>query len=270
MSGPREDSLREVARRAIGRALAARGLGAEGDGRPMGVHVDVRSAAGPARPETEGARRERRPGRELVSARCVARVGDGGEPAVPEGALVTPMAREEAQRRGIRLRTGIGDRRTAGEGRGLRVAVGSDHGGFEAKARVLEWVREWGHVAVDLGTRDENPVDYPDFAGAVARAVAGGQVDYGICVDGAGIGSAMVANKIAGVRAANCWNEASARNAREHNYANVLTLGGRMLDAETLRQVVRTFLSTPQGPERHARRVAKIDALDGARRSFSR
>mgnify|MGYP003324590785 CR=1 FL=1 len=84
-------------------------------------------------------------------------------------------------------------------------------------------------------------------------------------VDGAGIGSAMAANKVAGVRAANCWNAASANNAREHNYANVLTLGGRMLDAQTLREVVRTFLSTPLGPERHARRVAKIDALDAPR-----
>ena len=227
------------------------------------MHVDVRSGGGPVRPKEpeQGARKAGR--QALVTARCIERVVDGGELKVPEGALVTPMAREEAHRRGIRLGFGMGEARP--EAGSLRVAVGSDHGGFEAKALVLEWVREWGHVALDLGTRDENPVDYPDFALAVARAVAGGQVELGICIDGAGIGSAMVANKVAGVRAANCWNAASANNAREHNYANVLTLGGRMLDAETLREVVRTFLSTPLGPERHARRVAKIDALDAPR-----
>ena len=130
------------------------------------------------------------------------------------------------------------------------------------KRAVLDWVRELGIVAVDLGTHDENPVDYPDFAKAVAEAVAEGRADLGICVDGAGIGSAMAANKVPGVLAANCHDVSTARNAREHNFANVLTLGGRTLQASEAQAIVRAFLATPCGEERHRKRVEKIRALE--------
>ena len=105
-------------------------------------------------------------------------------------------------------------------------------------------------------------VDYSDFVVIVARGVADGNFHVGIMIDGAGIGSAMAANKIAGVCVANCWNEVSVKNAREHNYANVLTLGGRMLDDATLDRIVRTFLRTPYGAARHGCRVDKITALE--------
>jgi len=226
--------------------------------------VDVRPDAAPQLPSTCQPTTHSDPGRgpALVSSDTLADTPDKGELVIPADALVTPLAREEAQRRGIRLTHATGCTRSTPESGALRVAVGADHGGFAMKAAVLEWVREWGHVAVDLGTHDENPVDYPDLAQLVAEAVAGGQVDLGICIDGAGIGSAMAANKVPGARAANCWNEATAHNAREHNLANVLSLGGRMLDEGSARAVVRTFLSTPEGAERHRRRVAKIDSLE--------
>jgi ribose 5-phosphate isomerase B len=144
----------------------------------------------------------------------------------------------------------------------LTVAVGADHGGFERKAGVLAWVRELGHTALDLGTRDSNPVDYPDVARAVAEAVASGRCALGIVLDGAGIGSAIAANKVPGVRAATCCDEAMARNAREHNFANVLALGARALERAQVFAIVRAFLATPTGAERHARRVAKIAAIE--------
>ena len=105
-------------------------------------------------------------------------------------------------------------------------------------------------------------MDYPDFAHAVARAVAVGVSDLGIIVDGAGIGSCMTANKVPGVRAALCYDEASARNSREHNYANVLTLGGRLISVEAMRSIVGVWLSTPEGESRHGKRVAKIMAVE--------
>ncbi len=200
-------------------------------------------------------------GRELVTERSIAIVPDGGVFRVPNGALVTPAAREAADRRAIR----IVDRQTTlttRRGAQLRVAIGADHGGFALKRELLLSLRELGHTPIDLGTRDENPVDYPDFARAVGEAVATGQCDFGICVDGAGIGSAMAANKVPGVRAAACNEVALAKNAREHNYANVLTLGSRFVTRGQALDIVRAFLGTPEGEERHARRVAKIEAIE--------
>lgn len=150
---------------------------------------------------------------------------------------------------------------------GLVVAVGSDHGGFEAKRLVLDWLREAGHRPLDLGTHDARPCDYPDFALAVALAVSEGRARFGVCLDGAGIGSAMAANKVPGIRAANGTSPAHARNAREHNYANVLTLGARLLEPLALREILLAFLSTPEGEARHGARVAKIDAIE---RRFAR
>jgi ribose 5-phosphate isomerase B len=150
---------------------------------------------------------------------------------------------------------------------GLVIAVGSDHGGYEAKQRVLTWLREAGHRPLDLGTHDQRPCDYPDFALAVALAVSEGRARFGVCLDGAGIGSAMAANKVPGIRAANGTSAAHARNAREHNYANVLTLGARLLEPGDLREILLAFLSTPEGEARHGARVAKIDAIE---RRFAR
>ena len=196
---------------------------------------------------------------DLVTARSLADAPDGSELTIADGARVTALAEEEAWRRGIRL---VSQTRRSTQGGPRRVAVGSDHGGFAAKRDVLAWITELGHLPLDLGTHDENPVDYPDTARAVAEAVAAGRADLGVCLDGAGIGSAIAANKVPGILAATCWNEASARNAREHNFANLLCAGARMLERGELAAIVRAFLATPTGAERHARRVDKIRAIE--------
>lgn len=146
----------------------------------------------------------------------------------------------------------------------MRIAIASDHGGFEMKEDLKVYLKELGHAVADLGPSDTQPVDYPDFAAQVAVAVATGLVDVGIMVDGAGIGSCMVANKVPGCRAAMCYDISTANNAREHNDANLLTLGGGLIGKNLARQVVKTFIDTPFAGGRHARRVDKIKAMDAA------
>jgi ribose 5-phosphate isomerase B len=178
---------------------------------------------------------------------------------IREGAILTPAALDLIRERGIEIRHR--SRRSA-SGKHRVVAIGSDHGGFEAKEKLKKLLDELGLKHRDFGTFSEEAVDYPDFAHAVARAVADGTCDLGIIVDGAGIGSCMTANKVPGVRAAMCYDAATARNSRVHNYANVLTLGGRLLNFEQLREVVQTWLATPEGEARHGKRVAKIMAVE--------
>jgi ribose 5-phosphate isomerase B len=142
------------------------------------------------------------------------------------------------------------------------VAIGADHGGFALKAVLAKHLAEKGFGVTDCGTNGPDAVDYPDFAHVVARLVASGACATGIVIDGAGIGSAMAANKVPGVRAANAHDTSMARNAREHNYANVLTLGARMIGEGLALEIVDTFLATPWGAERHGRRVAKITDIE--------
>jgi ribose 5-phosphate isomerase B len=142
------------------------------------------------------------------------------------------------------------------------IAVGADHGGFPLKERILRQLTEEGYAVRDCGTNGPAAVDYPDFAHAVARLVASGECRWGIVVDGAGIGSCMAANKVPGVRAALCYDVSSARNSREHNHANVLTLGARMIGEGVALDVVREWLATPWGPGRHAARVEKIAEIE--------
>lgn len=146
-----------------------------------------------------------------------------------------------------------------------RVVLGADHGGVALKDVLLAYLRDRGATVQDVGTFGAEAVDYPDFAVAVAQAVASGAAQVGIMVDGAGIGSCMAANKVAGVRAALCYDVTTAANAREHNDANVLTLGGTLVGPRLAQEIVRTFLDTPFAGGRHARRVEKIDALDARR-----
>ena len=147
----------------------------------------------------------------------------------------------------------------------LTIALGADHGGVAMKEAVAARLKELGHTVRDLGTSGTAAVDYPDFAIAVARAVASREAALGVMIDGAGIGSAMAANKVAGARAALCYDVTSATNAREHNNANVLTLGGGLIGARLALAIVETFINTPFAGGRHQARVAKIDALDQAR-----
>ncbi len=152
---------------------------------------------------------------------------------------------------------------------GADIAVGADHGGYALKERIGFKLKQAGFTVHDCGTHTAESVDYPDYAHAVARLVADGACTAGIIVDGAGIGSAMVANKVPGVRAALSYDVSSARNSREHNHANVLTLGAGLIGEALAWQIVETWLATPWGEGRHARRVDKITDIDRAYRSGS-
>jgi ribose 5-phosphate isomerase B len=138
------------------------------------------------------------------------------------------------------------------------VALGADHGGYPLKEALKEFVASLGYAVVDCGTNSADAVDYPDFAYAVARLVSEGRAWRGVVVDGAGIGSCMAANKVPGVRAALCYDHATAVNSREHNDANVLTLGAGLIGPALARQIVATWLATEFGGGRHERRVTKI------------
>lgn len=146
------------------------------------------------------------------------------------------------------------------------IAIGADHGGYALKERLAFKLKQAGHTVHDCGTHTNESVDYPDYAHAVARLVADGTCGAGIIVDGAGIGSAMVANKVPGVRAALCYDLSSARNSREHNHANVLTLGAGLIGDALAWQITEAWLGTEWGPGRHARRVDKITDIDRAYR----
>ncbi len=150
---------------------------------------------------------------------------------------------------------------TLADGRTV-VAIAGDHGGWRMKDAIGAWLTDHGYAVRDCGTHSDDAVDYPDLALAVAQLVADGSARWGIVVDGAGIGSAMAANKVPGVRAANCHDISSARNSREHNYANVLTLGAGFLGNALALQIVGAWLDTEWGAERHGRRVDKITAIE--------
>jgi ribose 5-phosphate isomerase B len=181
---------------------------------------------------------------------------------VAAGAVVTPAARDLAAQLGVALRETAG---TEAPRHGGTVAIGSDHGGFPLKEHLKPVLQEAGYDVLDLGPHDTQPVDYPDYAVAVARAVAEGRAWRGIMIDGAGIGSAMAANKVRGIRAALCYDITTAQNAREHNDANVLTLGGTLIGTRLAVDIVRTFLAADFGGGRHAKRVDKINSLDAGR-----
>ena len=188
----------------------------------------------------------------VVVVEDLVHVASGSTFPLPPGTIVSPLAREEAGSRRI----------TFVEASGGLIAVGADHGGYAMKERLKGVLAGGGHAFHDFGTYSEDAVDYPDIALLVARAVASGRCGVGIIVDGAGIGSAMAANKVKGVRAALCYDGATARNSREHNFANVLTLGGQMISESEMEEIVKTWLGTPYGAERHRRRVDKIMAIE--------
>jgi ribose 5-phosphate isomerase B len=198
--------------------------------------------------------------RSLITEDDIRSVAVGSTLQIAEKALVTPLAIDVARDRHITLQRLSSTKAPTGR-HSRKIAIGADHGGFEMKEALKRVLEELGCDYQDVGTNSTASVDYPDFAQAVALAVSRHTCDLGIMIDGAGIGSCMVANKIPGIRAAMCYDEASARNSREHNGANVLTLGGKMISNEKMRDIVRVWLSTELTEERHRRRVAKIDAL---------
>jgi ribose 5-phosphate isomerase B len=141
----------------------------------------------------------------------------------------------------------------------MNIAIGSDHAGFQYKERIREFLEGLGHTVRDFGTHSEEPVDYPLFIRPVAEAVARGEFERGVVLGGSGNGEAMVANRIKGIRCALCWNAESAKLGRQHNNANVLSLGQRMMSLETALELVRIWLDTPFEGGRHQRRIELID-----------
>lgn len=142
------------------------------------------------------------------------------------------------------------------------VSIASDHAGFEQKQQLVEFLKDEGYQVVDQGPQSDDRVDYPDFAVLVGKDVSSGRVDRGVLVCGTGVGMALAADKIAGVRAANIINSKFAELCRQHNNANVITLSGRFVSLDENKEILRTFLTTEFEGGRHADRVAKIDALD--------
>jgi ribose 5-phosphate isomerase B len=141
----------------------------------------------------------------------------------------------------------------------MKIGIGSDHAGYEYKEMLKSQLVKWGHTIHDFGAHSPEPVDYPKFIRPVAEAVASGAFERGIVLGGSGNGEAIVANKVRGIRCALCWSEQTARWAREHNDANMLSLGQRTISAELAGEIVRIWLETPFAGGRHAARVAQIE-----------
>jgi ribose 5-phosphate isomerase B len=198
----------------------------------------------------------------------------GKDLRIPKGSLITPLAQELASTSSISI-TVVPDAPPQGsisktpethsdEHAGMSgiVAFGSDHSGFQYKETLRKFAESLGYRTLDLGTYNQDMCDYPDFAYAVAKAVAEGRAYRGVMIDGAGIGSSVVANKVPGVRAACCHNEFVARNAREHNDTNVLTLGSRVLGIELCKEILRIWLESWFAGGRHKLRVEKITQME--------
>ena len=241
-----EDQVREIVRKVVLRTLG-----------PNGVEE------GQAGSQTSQASRQARP---TVTEADVLAVPSGGKLSVPAQAMITPLARDTAIERRVELAREpdiLLDATTTTPSSGVRtVALGADHGGYAMKEDLKKYLGELNYEVIDCGPADTAAVDYPDFAYAVAKLVSEGRAWRGIMVDGAGIGSCMAANKVPGVRAAMCYDHATAVNSREHNDANVLTLGGVLLGSNLARQIVKTWLETEFGGGRHGRRVDKIMTIE--------
>ena len=248
-----EARVRELVRQAVEQALPA--------------SPSATAPTGNANAKAQDRPRRRR----VVSEDDVRAAAPGQRLDLPSDAVVTPLARALARERGVIVGGEPGAGREPASGArspGRVVALGADHGGFALKEDLKSYVKSLGYLVKDCGTGSEQAVDYSDFALAVAAAVASQECWRGIMVDGAGIGSCIVANKVPGVRAALCYDLTSAKNSREHNDATVLTLGARMITSELARQIVQVFLDTNCTEERHLRRVQKI--MDVERRFLRR
>jgi ribose 5-phosphate isomerase B len=241
-----ENEIRALVRKVLLRTLGPNGV----EGSRLTGHAEVSP-------------RQARP---TVTESDVQAVPVGGRLSVPVDALITPLARDIALERQVELiqePAALAEQSTTpGSSADRTVAVGADHGGYAMKEDLKAFLGELGYGVVDCGTASTESVDYPDFAYAVARLVSEGRAWRGIVVDGAGIGSCMAANKVPGVRAAMCYDHTTAVNSREHNDANVLTLGGMLLGRSLSRQIVKTWLETDFAGGRHARRVDKIMGIE--------
>ena len=191
-----------------------------------------------------------------------------------QGAIVTDAAKDRAKQLNVRIeisketkstQTLSTSKQIVPIGTNETIAIGSDHGGFALKEVLKPFLQSLGFNVLDLGTNSEESCDYPDFAYAVASIISTGGASRGIMIDSVGLASAIVANKIEGIRAACCFDEYSARSSREHNNANVLTLGGKTLGAESAKSITKVWLETPFSGGRHQKRLDKISDIEKKR-----
>ncbi|MFM8440061.1 MAG: RpiB/LacA/LacB family sugar-phosphate isomerase [Acidobacteriota bacterium] len=224
-------------------------------GESMPEHVVVNSL----REKAERAFDRDESAKQLITEDDLKGLETGSRVRISESAKLTPLARDIVESKSLILVKKSSRIPTI---KVRSVAIGSDHGGFAFKERLKMFLTESGLSIRDFGTDSNEAVDYPDHAHAVAKAVGEGMVEVGIVIDGAGIGSAVTANKIPGVRAAACYNAALAKNSREHNGANVLTIGAGQNTFDEICEIVKVFLSSEISERRHIKRVEKISAID--------
>ena len=217
--------------------------------------------------------------RHLITERDVIIAGRDGIQVlvVQSNSIITAAAQDEAQKRNIKfsvqtshtnLSSGSTQKKISeiefqvNQGNAMTIAIGSDHGGFLMKEALKNFLGERGYKIIDVGTDSEQPCDYPDFAYAVASLVGSQKAERGIMIDSVGVASAIVANKVPGVRAVPCYDEFVARSSREHNDANVLTLGSKVQGIEIVKSIVQLWLTTPFAGGRHLPRVKKISDVE--------
>lgn len=248
--------------RALVRDVLDKSIPADSPGRPdasvtSSRFINTLPANASTSSETAGIRDES--SKTVITEDDVRDLAPGATLRIAEDARLTPLAADIVSEKGIEIVRRVPRR---GSKTSRMIAVGADHGGFRMKEELKTLLTELGHQVHDFGTNSEEPVDYPDLAYAVARSVAEGTSDLGIVIDGAGVGSAMTANKVPGVRAAACYSVEVARNSREHNGANVLSLGSKTITSAQMRDIVQAWLATELTEERHRKRVAKIQAVE--------
>src|SRR5262245_882264 len=201
--------------------------------------------------------------RPVLTEAEVKRLEVGSPCYVLKGTLITDLAREVAASRHIEIvECESEEKLTDLLSISKRIVLGADHGGYLLKEHLKNFLRESGYPVLDCGTHSQEAVDYPDLALKVALAVKSGHALWGIIVDGVGTGSCIVANKVPGIRVVDCYDSLTARNSREHNDANILTLGGQVLSLDQATLIVSTWLSTAFAGGRHQRRVAKIEQAE--------
>lgn len=255
----KRDRVRALVRDVLQNALSAPESAAEPESKPVDVSVSAPKNIPPKPREEEQFTGRDESAKSIITEDDVRGLEAGARLRIAEGARLTPLAADIVRELNIEL-----VRRTPrrGSGQTKLIAIGADHGGFSMKEELRAFLTKLGHRVRDYGTNSTEAVDYPDFAFAVAQAVATREADLGIVIDGAGIGSAMTANKVPGVRAAACYSVALARNSREHNDANVLTLGSKIISSAEMREIVTAWLASEIKEDRHRQRVAKITAIE--------
>jgi ribose 5-phosphate isomerase B len=253
------DRIRALVREVLGKAGAAEEIGGAVQTVPTQTHGRFIDIVSSSKTSVDSNVTRDESSKVVITEDDVRGLEPGAVLRIAEGARLTPLAADIVSEKKIEIVRRVP---RSGSKTSRMIAVGADHGGFRMKEELKGFLGDAGHRVHDFGTNSEDAVDYPDFAHAVARAVADGTVDVGIIIDGAGVGSAITANKVPGVRAAACYSVPVARNSREHNDANVLTLGSKTITIREMHEIVDAWLGTNISEDRHRKRVSKIEAIE--------